>query len=169
MESATPITQVKWAQRKATVFITIEAQDLSEEDRVIELTPEGHLHFSGKSKNDGRRYHVDLDLYEAVVLEETKWKVTDLHVQFNISKKDKEASYWPRLTKQNQKLKWISCDWNKWIDEDDEAESLKKGFDAEGFEDLPDYDDSDDEEEEEAPEGLEDLDKPAEDVEESKE
>ena len=41
---------VKWAQRKTGVTITIEAKDLAEEGRAINITPEGHLTFSGKNK-----------------------------------------------------------------------------------------------------------------------
>ena len=38
-------------------------------------------------------------------------------------KKDPEASYWPRLVKDKNKHSNISCDWSKYVDEDDEAES----------------------------------------------
>ena len=47
---------VKWAQRKTGVSITIEARDLAEENRVIELTPEGHLKFGGKNKKGAVEY-----------------------------------------------------------------------------------------------------------------
>ena len=38
----------------------------------------------------------------------------------NISKKDKTKDYWPRLTHQNKKNQFITIDWSKWKDPDDE-------------------------------------------------
>ncbi len=45
-----------------------------------------------------------------------------------MAKKDKEASYWPRLTKGTAKLNNITVDWNKYIDEDEENEEAGKGL-----------------------------------------
>lgn len=157
------IVPVKWAQRKDIVILTLEAIDLSEENRVIEVKPEGSLRFEGKNKQTGQNYKVELEFFDEVNPDESKWKVTDLHVQLTVSKKNKEAEYWPRLTKEKAKVPWISVDWNKWVDEDEEEE--KDDFNFGDFEDLPD---SDDEDEEEAPADLDDLEGPPEGVEESK-
>lgn len=152
MEPVNPPVPIKWAQRKGSLFLTLEARDLSDEGRVIELTPEGHLHFEGRSKQDNKPYVLDLDFFAPIVVEESKWKVTDLCVQFSIAKQDKAAEYWPRLIRQTGRQNWISADWNKWIDESDEENQRSNQFDDDDFDDLPDdnYDDSDDEEEEEA-------------------
>ena len=36
-----------------------------------------------------------------------------------IAKEDKDAEYWPRLTKDKVKNSRITVDWNKWVDEDE--------------------------------------------------
>lgn len=45
-----------------------------------------------------------------------------------LAKKDKEASYWPRLIKETGKNNYITVDWNKYIDEDDEKDEGNKGI-----------------------------------------
>ena len=46
-----------------------------------------------------------------------------------IAKEDKEAEYWPRLTKDKVKNSRITVDWNKWVDEDEEDEAPEMGGD----------------------------------------
>lgn len=143
MESAG--VPLKWAQHKKFVFITLEAKNLSEEGRVISLTPEGHLHFQGTNRITQAHYSLDLNLFDEVTVESTKWKVTDFSVQFSISKKNEAASFWPRLVKEKGKMNLISFDWARWVDED-EADEKQIDYDPDSFDDLPD-EDSDDEEE----------------------
>ena len=143
MESAG--VPLKWAQHKKFVFITLEAKNLSEEGRVISLTPEGHLHFQGTNRITQAHYSLDLNLFDEVTVESTKWKVTDFSVQFSISKKNESASFWPRLVKEKGKMNLISFDWARWVDED-EADEKQIDYDPDSFDDLPD-EDSDDEEE----------------------
>jgi cytosolic prostaglandin-E synthase len=152
MEST--VVPLKWAQHKKVVFLTLEAKNLSETGRTISLTPEGHLHFEGTNKVTNAHYHLDLNLFEDVVVETTKWKVTDYCIQFSITKKNETDSFWPRLTKEKTKMNFISVDWARWVDED-EADSKQLDYNPEDFDDLPD-EDSDDEEAEEA--DLKDLD-----------
>lgn len=155
---------VKWAQRKTLVYVAIDARDLAEEGRSIDLQPDGKLTFKGKNKDGTVNYYREIALFTDVVIEESKWKVTDFIVQFSISKKDKEAEFWPRLLKESGKNQWLSCDWDKWADESDEegegAADLDFG-DMQGFDDE-DEDDSDEEaepeeDEEEGKAGIEDL------------
>jgi hypothetical protein len=149
---------VKWAQRKASIFLTVEATDLAQDDRVIQLTPEGHLTLKGRSSTTSRRYELEFDLFDSVVVEESKWKVTDFAVTFSISKLNKGAEYWPRLVKQAGKLKWLSCDWNRWIDEDDEGQDAPN-LDMGEMDDFPDDEEYDSDDEAEA--DLDDIEAPA--------
>jgi hypothetical protein len=152
---------VKWAQRKTNVFLTVEATDLAQEGRVIQLTPEGHLVLKGSSTTTSRQYELEIDLYDSVIVEQSKWKVTDFAVTFNISKGNKEGGHWPRLLKQTGKFKWLSCDWNKWVDEDEEDESAQPNFgDMGDMDDFPDEEDEDSDDEQEA--DLADIEAPAE-------
>ena len=152
----------------------MEAHDVSTgEGFVIALTPEGNVSFLAKNKQGTVLYHFELQLYGEIVVEESKQKVTDLHVQLSIAKKNKTEGHWPRLTREKGKLLWLTCDWNKWVDEDEEAEG-KGAEDFGPMDDMPDYgggEDDSDEDEEEAHADLGDLEgeaKPAAPVEESK-
>lgn len=49
-------------------------------------------------------------------------------MQFIIEKKNQDAKYWPRLLKENKKLQNVHVDWDKYVDEDDEAEEGSKGL-----------------------------------------
>ncbi|CAG9319180.1 unnamed protein product [Blepharisma stoltei] len=154
-------TPIKWAQRKAQVFITLELNNLIENSCTIQTTPEGGIHFKGTNKDTGSEVTVDLELFEKIVPAECKWKVTGRSVQLSLAKENKEVEYWPRLLKQTGKLPWIAIDWSKWVDEEDENSKAKPDFDYD-YNNMPDYDegeDSDEEsEEEEAPADLGDLD-----------
>jgi cytosolic prostaglandin-E synthase len=156
MESS--VVPLKWAQSKKKVFLTLEAKNLSDEGRTITLTPEGHLHFEGKNKVTSSSYKLELDLFDEVVVDTTMWKVTDFSVQFNVSKKNENNPFWPRLTKEKIKSNFITIDWTRWVDED-EADEKNIGYDPEGFDNLPDedYDDQEDEDDEEEPADLNDL------------
>lgn len=144
------------------MFLTVNAHDVSTaEGFSINLTPEGHVSFTAKNKQGTVSYHFELQLFGEIVVEESKQKVTDLHVQLSIAKKNKTDGHWPRLTRDKVKLLWLSCDWNKWVDEDEEAEGKGAG-DFGPMDDLPDYggpeDEGDsDEDEEEAKADLGDL------------
>jgi hypothetical protein len=46
-------------------------------------------------------------------------------VLLNIVKKNQDADFWPRITKEKVKNQFIVIDWAKWIDEDDEGEPEK--------------------------------------------
>lgn len=155
MEST--VVPLKWAQHKKIIFLTLEAKNLSADGRVITLTPEGQLHFEGTNSVTSVHYKLDLNLFEEVVVETTKWKVTDYCVQFSISKKNEEGEFWPRLTKEKGKSNFITIDWARWVDED-EADEKHLDYDNEGFGGLPDEDYDEDEDDEDEPADLGDLD-----------
>jgi hypothetical protein len=67
----------KWAQRKTLVYVTIDARDLAEENRSINLSPEGLLSFKGKNKTGDVEYSREIALFNDVLIEESRWKVTD--------------------------------------------------------------------------------------------
>lgn len=52
----------------------------------------------------------------------------DLHIQFILIKKDKNAGYWKRLVEEDKKNTNIQVDWSKYIDEDDEDTEANKGI-----------------------------------------
>jgi hypothetical protein len=159
----TTVVGVKWAQHKKLVFLTLEAKNLSEEGRSITLTPEGNLHFEGKNRVTNAVYKLDINLFDEVVVETTKWKVTDYCIQFSISKKNQSGEFWPRLTKEKAKFNNITVDWTRWVDED-EADDKQLDYNPDDFDDLPDEDSDDDEEEANLNDLDDDLDKKPEDA-----
>lgn len=116
-----PIT--KWAQRKDRVFIEIPLMDLINEK--VDLSAD-RLGFSGESGQ--KKYALDLELYGEVDFEASKWTKTGFHLLVVLEKKDKNAAFWPRLTKLAQKNSYIQVDWSKWVDEDEEEEDPNKGL-----------------------------------------
>lgn len=109
-----PIT--KWAQRSDRVFLTIELPDAK--DVKLNLKPEGHFNFSAKGSDD-LPYEIDLELFDAVNVEESKAAVAPRTICYLIKKA--ESKWWPRLQKKEGKPPvFLKVDWDKWQDEDDE-------------------------------------------------
>ena len=115
---------LKWSQRKDRLLITIDLPDV--ENPLFSLKQEGKLLFEGKFKTT--EYHIDLNLFKEVVVEESRWNLKGRNILLNITKKDKEDEYWPRLTKEKLKHPHIKVDWTRWIEEEDE--NTKGGYGA---------------------------------------
>lgn len=45
-------------------------------------------------------------------------------IEYVLPKEDPEAEYWPRLTKNSQKLAFLRVDFKKWVDEDEVPEKM---------------------------------------------
>lgn len=109
-----PIT--KWAQRSDRVFLTIELPDAK--DVKLNLKSEGHFNFSAKGSDD-LPYEFDIELFDAVNVEESKAAVAPRTICYLIKKA--KSGWWPRLLKQEGKPPvFLKVDWDKWQDEDDE-------------------------------------------------
>jgi cytosolic prostaglandin-E synthase len=120
---------VSWAQRKDSLFITINLPDVSPAAAKIELT-ETKLTFAGKSGD--RDFTADLEFFAAVDPADagSKYDVKPRSIQFHVMKKDRDADYWPRLLKDKaQEKNQVKLDWSRYVDEDEE----KGGFDTSSF------------------------------------
>lgn len=116
---------VKWAQRKDSLYVTVDLPDVKDEK--VSLTDKS-LTFSGAS--NGKQYEVSLEFFKEVdtAAQESAWAKTDRNVHFFIVKKDKEGDFWPRLLADKLLEKTnVTVDWAKFVDEDDEEE--QGGFD----------------------------------------
>mmetsp|Transcript_67453 Transcript_67453/g.161831 ORF Transcript_67453/g.161831 Transcript_67453/m.161831 type:complete len:168 (-) Transcript_67453:199-702(-) len=118
---------VLWAQRKDSVFVTIDIKDAR--DLTVDLREVG-LKFAASGADDGARYEFDLDFFAEIVCEASKWK-NKRCPEFYLRKKAEET--WPRLQKAG-KLSWVKVDWKRWADSDEEDE--KGGFDVDDMEGL---------------------------------
>eukprot|EP00613_Pedinella_sp_CCMP2098_P038331 CAMPEP_0171812430 /NCGR_PEP_ID=MMETSP0991-20121206/78678_1 /TAXON_ID=483369 /ORGANISM="non described non described, Strain CCMP2098" /LENGTH=210 /DNA_ID=CAMNT_0012425945 /DNA_START=41 /DNA_END=674 /DNA_ORIENTATION=- len=116
------VAPIKYAQRKDSIYLTIDLPDLTEES--ISLTAD-KLDFSGKS--NGKDYTVELVFMNEVDPDTSTWKVLQRSVQMHIMKKDQDQEeFWVRLLKDKVLEKTnVKIDWDKYVDEDEETE----GFD----------------------------------------
>lgn len=131
------IPTVKWAQRKKTVFLTIDVQD--SKDPKIELTNTedgfGHLIYKSVASGgeDDKPYELDLTLFKAIDKESSKISASPRSVILVLEKAEEET--WPRLTKESGRhLTHIKVDWDRWVDSDDEGDG--DGFDLSGMGDF---------------------------------
>ncbi|CAJ1402627.1 unnamed protein product [Effrenium voratum] len=112
---------VLWAQRKDSVFVTVDVKDAA--DVQIQLE-DASLDFFAKSGEEGSAYAFHLDLFAPIRREESKFSTKRCPVFF-LRKGVSET--WPRLQKEG-KFPWVKIDWNRWADSDEEDE--KGGFDT---------------------------------------
>ncbi|XP_022133466.1 uncharacterized protein At3g03773-like isoform X2 [Momordica charantia] len=122
---------LRWAQRSDKLFVTIDLPDA--QDVKLKLEPEGKFLFSAISGAEKIPYEVDIDLYDKVVINESKANVGMRNIRYLIEKA--EEKWWSRLLKQEGKPPvFVKVDWDKWIDEDEEKGN-KPGNDMD-FSDL---------------------------------
>ncbi|KAJ0398322.1 hypothetical protein ATCC90586_001778 [Pythium insidiosum] len=116
---------VKWAQRKDSIYVTVDLPDVKDEQ--VKLTNKS-LSFRGTSNN--QKYEVELVFFKEVDVEDKQsiWAKADRNLHFHIVKKDKEDEFWPRLLADKLLEKTnVHVDWSKYVDEDEEED--KGGFD----------------------------------------
>ena len=101
MEPDTKFPKIKWAQRAEFVLLTIEQADT--ENVVIDINElKNTLQFSATA--NGQKYGFDMELFEQVVKDESKWNTKGRNIIISVSKLDKEQEeWWPRLTKDKTK------------------------------------------------------------------
>ena len=120
--SAITIPKIKWAQRKEKLFITIDVVGVKNPQ--IDIVDGKTLKFHGTDET--HKYAFEIELFDEVVKEESKFSLDARNIFLNIQKASK-GTYWPRLTKDTQKLNWVGIDWTYYIDEDEEDEESNKG------------------------------------------
>jgi prostaglandin-E synthase len=118
--TATTIPNIKWAQRKDKIFITIDVVGVKSPQ--IDIVDGKTLKFQGTDET--HKYAFELELYDEVSKEESKFSLDSRNIFLNIQKETK-GPYWPRLTRAAGKLNWVGVDWRYYIDEDEEDEETK--------------------------------------------
>ena len=135
---------LKWAQRKDRLYITILV--VHTKKPTIEIIENKTLKYNG---TDGsKNYSFELELYDEVLKEESKYNLEGRNVFLNIKKK-KEGPYWERLTKDSVKRHWIETDWVYYTEEDEEEEAKQPDFAGQDFGDMGEMDEDDEPEPEE--------------------
>nr|ABA28992.1 p23 [Cladocopium sp. C3] len=98
---------VLWAQRKDSVFVTVDIKDASDVHFQLE---EACLDFAAKGGEDGSAYAFHLELYAPIRREDSKFSTKRCPMFFL---RKSSADNWPRLQKEG-KLPWVKIDWNRW-------------------------------------------------------
>ncbi|KAL9072895.1 MAG: hypothetical protein Q9161_003266 [Pseudevernia consocians] len=127
MSGSTQTTpEVLWAQRSSTsdpernyVFVTISAPDVPNKSFQVDLKPTS-LTFTGHSDTKKTTYHVELEFFGEIDVENSKTNHTSRDVEFVLRKKDLKSEYWPRLLKESKKVHFLKTDFDKWVDEDEQ-------------------------------------------------
>jgi hypothetical protein len=117
---------VTWAQRsnasdaaKNILYLTVFAPDVPKDKLKIDLQPTS-VEVTGESTTKNTTYHVKLDLFEEIDVEESKTLHTARDVAFVLRKKEAKEEFWPRLTKEKARLHFLKTDFDKWVDEDEQ-------------------------------------------------
>ncbi|KAK4190023.1 HSP20-like chaperone [Podospora australis] len=121
--------EVLWAQRssnteaeKNIIFLTINVPDVPTSNIKLDLKPTG-LTFTGHSDTLKKTYHVELEFYDEIDPENSKVNHTARDVELKLRKKTLTETYWPRLLKESKKVHFLKTDFDKWVDEDEQAEA----------------------------------------------
>lgn len=108
---------VLWAQRSSTsdpeknyIFLTISAPDAPKID--VDMKTDS-LTFTGHSTSKKTTYHVKLDFYGEIDVENSKTNHTSRDVEFHLRKKEMKEEYWPRLLKESKKVHFLKTDFDK--------------------------------------------------------
>lgn len=124
MSSATPVPPppVLWAQRKENVFLTFSIES---KDPNIKME-KNSIYFKGVNAQDNKVYEVTIPLYDTIVPERSGFNNKGRCIEM-VLHKEKDAPFWPSLTKDNKKPHYLKIDFNKWRDEDEDDEEKGTG------------------------------------------
>jgi prostaglandin-E synthase len=141
-EQKTQFPMIKWAQRKDKLFITISV--VHSKKPVVDLTDGKRIKYQG---TDGTRtYKFDIELYDEIIKEESKYTLESRNIFLNLKKKT-SGPYWPRLIKDEKKYHWIEVDWMYYTEEDEEDEASQPMKPGQNFDDMPDMGEMDEDDE----------------------
>ena len=115
---------VLWAQRsskddaeKNYIFLTISVPDVPPKTLKLDLKPTG-LTFTGTSDSKKTTYHLDIQFYEEIDVENSKTNHSPKNIEMVLRKKKLEEEYWPRLLKDKAKVHFLRTDFDKVSDLD---------------------------------------------------
>ncbi|XP_043939570.1 prostaglandin E synthase 3 [Protopterus annectens] len=139
----------KWYDRRDFVFVEFCVED--SKDVKIDFE-NSRLVFSCHGGTDNSKYSNEVKLFQSIEPNESRHKRTDRSVLCCLRKGESGHS-WPRLTKEKEKLNWLSVDFNNWKDWEDDSDEETSNFDRfsemmnnmGGEDDLPEVDGADDE------------------------
>ena len=78
----------------------------------VDLKPTS-LTFTGHSETKKTTYHVKLEFYSEIDVENSKTSHTSKNFEFVLRKKEAKDEYWPRLLKESKKVHFLKTDFDK--------------------------------------------------------
>ncbi|GJE87849.1 co-chaperone p23 family protein [Phanerochaete sordida] len=119
--------EVLWAQRssesdetKNILYVTVNLPDIKPESLKYELTATAISFKAQAGTHEVKDYEFNLEFFAEVDPENSKSNLTSRAFTLVLRKKEKQADYWQRLTKEKIKTPYIKTDFSKWVDEDEQ-------------------------------------------------
>ena len=110
---------VLWAQRSSTtepeknyIYLTISVPDVPKSSLKLDVTPT-RLTFTGTSDTKKTTYHLDLEFYAEIDVENSKTNHSAKDIEMILRKKELKEEYWPRLLKDKAKVHFLRTDFDK--------------------------------------------------------
>jgi CS domain len=110
---------VLWAQRsskddpeKNFIYLTISVPDVPRSSLKLDLGPTS-LTFTGTSDTKKLTYHLDIEFYEEIDVENSKTHHSAKDIEMKLRKKELKEEYWPRLLKDKAKAHYLRTDFDK--------------------------------------------------------
>jgi len=126
--------EVLWAQRSSAddptknyIYLTISVPDVPKKSLQLELN-EKSLKFTGTSDSKKTTYHLELEFFDAIDVENSKTNHTPRDIEMVLRKKELKEEYWPRLLKDKAKVHFLKTDFDKWVDEDEQNEAPEDDY-----------------------------------------
>jgi cytosolic prostaglandin-E synthase len=110
--------QLKWAQRKDKLYLTVDLQDCASPEVSVK-NEDGGGKFEFRGAAQGAQYELTVPLMHEIDPENTQIAKTPRNIFLIVPKKE-IGDHWPRLTKEKGKQNHIQVDWGKYIDQDEE-------------------------------------------------
>lgn len=115
----THLRTVLWAQRSSSsepeknyIYLTIGVPDVPPKSLKLDLKPTS-LTFTGKSDTKKTTYHLEMQFYSEIDVENSKTHHTPANIQMILRKKELKEEYWPRLLKDPAKVHYLRTDFDK--------------------------------------------------------
>jgi len=125
-----------WAIREDKVYVAFEVEDAEnvavtfEAQKITFSCQQSQIMKDGKKSKDKKSFRNELDLYGKLKIEDCRYQIFGRCIKCLLPRAE-TGEYWPRLTKDKQRIHWLKVDFTRWKDEDDDEteDKLDQDFD----------------------------------------
>ncbi len=86
--------------------------DVAKDSLQLDLKPTS-LVFTGRSTSKNTTYHLELEFYSEIDVENSKTNQTARDIEMVLRKKELKEEYWPRLLKESKRVHYLKTDFDK--------------------------------------------------------